>query len=726
MSDPTTISGGRRGQWAVFALVLLLGFVPRMVHLSADPPVAISPNSCGDYGDPASYAANARNLALFGHARVDDFNPMYGSPVGHLATLMIFRAIGPGQWQLNLQPVLFSVFLFGVLFFFARTYFPGERALFFLLLALNYPLIIYGRIANQAMPMTLFAVLGLFFFLKAWEKPAWFFPSALALGLSFMAKGKIVYFLLLVLPLAGLILLILRKEAGALYLNGKRLAYFGGGALAVFLPWLFFVYFPARDFLRDFGGINAAAMFPRSPTNLIQNWLLKPSFTFYSTNRLLSLILFLYFLWLILRIFNKRGGRPVSALETACALWFVIGVGGNSVIAYRPTRHYIELTVPLVILASLFLKRLLAGIRAEFEPGRRPLFYAVLFVLLWVTINSFTPVLFGELEIIQHPYRSLLILTGLSAAALAAAAVLIERVLAGKALSISRRVAVPVVAVALCVYAFQNLHDYSGWIRNATYGLKLISRDFGKAFPGSVFCGLEAPAVSMENRNVAHVWFPNFANSRTPDFLNAMRVRYLFLADFNKEVQPYWQTFPDVMARARFRVRYRLWRSWFDLYEIENAPVSEEPDTGRYEAEMLDREVGLPLFDPAASNQFAVRVDPGTEGVVIQRKISLKPGEAVDGVLYVKPERAIRAGPLLLIQLNIGKGIHYRRFVSVYDPDSEVNRGFLAVPFKIALPRSRELTYNLRVMALGNYSLSLDRLEIRIREIGEPSGASRK
>jgi 4-amino-4-deoxy-L-arabinose transferase-like glycosyltransferase len=721
MSERATADGGRKGFWAPLVLVLLLSFVPRIVHLSADPPVRISPTSCGDYGDPASYAANARNKVLFGRTRVDDFNPMYGSPVGHLATCLIFRVLGPGMWQMNLQPALFSVLLFGVLFFFGRRFFPDEGRLFFLLLALNYPLIIYGRVANQAMPMTLFAVLGLFFFLKAWEKPVWFIPSALSLGLSFMAKGKIVYFLLLVMPLAAAGILILRKEAGSLSLNARRLACFGAGTLAVFLPWLVFVYLPARDFLGDFGGINAAAMFPRTPVNLVQSWLLKPSFTFYGTNRLFSLLLFLYFFWLLLRVFNKKGGRPVTALEVACSLWFVVGVVGNSVISYRPTRHYIEMTVPMVVLASLFLKRALSGGRVEFEPRYRWLFQAALFLLLWAAVTSFAPVIFTDADVIERPYACLLILTGLTGAGFGAALVAIRRVLGGKGIAIPKRLAVPVVAVAVGIYAVQNIVEYCGWVKNATYDMKLISRDLGKAFPGSVFSGLEAPAISMENRNVAHVWYPGFANWRIPDFLDVMKVKYLFLADFNKEAQLYWEAFPEEMKRARFRARYRLWLSWFDLYEVESAAVPEEVDSGLYEAEKLDREVGRPLFDPAASNGFAVRAAPGSAGALVQKKIGLKPGEVLDGRLFVKPEAAAREGPLLLIQLNIGRGIHYRRFVNVYDPETEVGRGFLEVPFKIALPRARELTYNFKVIALGNYALSLDKLELRVRQTGDLS-----
>jgi hypothetical protein len=571
------------------------------------------------------------------------------------------------------------------------------------------------------MPMTLFAVLGLFFFLKGWEKPLWLFPSALSLGLSFLAKGKIVYLLVLVVPLSGVIVLILRRETSSLSLLGKRLAFFGAGALAVFLPWLFLIYLPGRDLLRGLVGINAAVMLPRSSTNLIQRWLLKPSLSFYATNRLFSLVLFLYFLWLLLRVFNKRDSRAVSPLEVACSLWFIIGVGVNSLIGYRPTRHYIEMTIPMIVLASLFLKRALAGVRAEFEPRSRPLFYAALFILIWVAVTSFSPIAFTESAVIEHPFRCLLILTGLAAVAFGGAVVLVDRVLIKKGISIPRRLAVPVIAVALGVYAVQNVFEYSRWIKEGTYHLKLISRDFGKAFPGSVFCGLEAPAISMENRNVARVWYPDFANSEITDFLNVKKVKYLFLADFIKEARPYWQAFPEVMERARFRARYKLWRSWFDLYEIEDAPVTEGTDSGVYEAEQLERDVGLPFFDPQASNQFAVRVDSAKEGVVLQKKLDLKPGEVVDGRLLVKLEKTAREGPLLVIQLNIGKGIHYRRFVNVYDPGAEVHRGFLAVPFKIALPRVRELVYNLRVMTLGNYIFSLDRIEIRIREQGKPS-----
>jgi len=719
MNEPPIVNAGRKSPWPVLVLVLVLALVPRLVHLSADPPVRISPTSCGDYGDPASYALNARNKVLFGRAKIDDFNGIYASPVGHLATYLIFSLFGTGMRQMNLQPVLFSVFLFGALFFFARAHFPQARGLFFFLLALNYPLIIYGRIADQVMPMTMFAVLGLLFFLKAWEKPAFFFPSAISLGLSFLAKGKIIYLLVLVVPLSGIIVLILRREIASLSLNAKRLAYFAAGALVAFLPWLFFIYLPARDFLSSFVGTNAAVMVPRNSANLIQNWLLKPPLTFYWTNRLLSLLLFCYFLWLLLRIFNKKGGRSVSTLEIVCSLWFIVGAGSNSVIGYRPGRHYIEMTIPLIVLTGLLLKRGLEGVRAEFEPKLRPVFYAALFVLVWVAATSFSLVLFREPDIIEHPYGCLLALTGLAVVAFGGAVVVIERVLTRKGISIPRRLAVPAIVVVLGAYAFQNVFEYSRWIKESTYNLKLISRDFGKAFPGSVFCGLEAPAISMENRNVAHVWFPGFANWMIPDFLNAKKVEYLFLADFNKEANNYWQTYPEVMNRTRFMVRYKLWRSWFDLYRIEGAPVPEETDTGLYEAEKLDREVGLPLFDPAASNQFSVQVEAGTKGVIIQKKLPLKPGEVADGRLWLKPGKAAREGPLLLIELNIGKGIHYRRYVNVNDPESVVNREYLDFPFKIALPRTRELVYNFRVIALGNSVLSLDRMEIQVRQTGD-------
>lgn len=704
-----TLSEKSRGSGDHYFLISLLFFIIlRIVHLSADPPDNLSPTSCGEYGDPGNYAFNARNKVLFGQWAIDNFNVMYLSPIPHVFTYVAFRCFGPGIWQMNLVPLFFGILIFLALFFLSSPYFRESRWLFFWLLAVNYPFGMYGRIANRIMPMTFFVLLAIFFFLKAWEKPKYFFLSSVCLCCSFLAKGKIIYFLVLVIPLAFLLILIQRKETFQIKLNLKRFLFFAAGALSIAIPWYLLLYVPHQTLFKDFASINVEAMFPRRILQGLENWFLRPPFSFYHSNRLLSLLLFLYFFYLLLLLANRRGGSRITPLEILCSLWLIVGLFINSVIGYRPIRHYIELSIPLLILAGIFLTKLISHFRLQVQVSRKKTFAFFSFLLIWVGVTSYARYFSFSGNTLRHAY-GLALITGLISLALTMGVCLFfTRIVGGKEIVFPRRIAIWVVIICVAVYSFQNLRDYIVWVQRATFNLKIISRDLGKAFPAAVFCGLLAPSISLENRNRVHTSWMNFVNYDR-QFLKMKKVTHLFLGTYNHEPYYYENHFPEEWSKAKFLVRYKIWRSWFLLYEIQDKPSAVQ-ELSSYEAEKMERDIGIPLFDAQASQRFSVFLKQGQRGVVGKEKIVISEPREVKGNLHIKPCHREKDGPVAFLVILKNGYVHSRKTLYFSRPIEDSGGGFQTIGFRDFLPRAGE--YEFLIQSSGNFAFHFDKMDL--------------
>ncbi len=692
----------------LFLTFLLLFLVFRFIHLSADPPDNLSPTSCGEYGDPGNYAFNARNKVLFGQWTIDNFNLMYISPIPHVFTYLAFRCFGPGIWPMNLVPLLFSILIFLVLYFLSSQYFRDSRWLFFWLLAVNYPFGMYGRIANRIMPMTFFVLLALFFFLKAWQKHKYFFFVSLFLGCSFLSKGKILYFPVLVIPLSFFLILIQRKELFQVKLNLKRLAFFFAGALCIAVPWYLLLYAPHQTVFRDFASINVEAMFPSRLLHGLGNWFLRPPFSFYSSNRLLSLLLFFYFSYVLLLFASRHRGTRIAPLEVICSLWVLVGLFINSVIGYRPIRHYIEFSIPLLILTSIFLTRLVSCFRLQVELSRRKTFAFFLFLLIWVGVTSYVRYFSSSENTLRHPY-GLVLITGLISLALTISVYLFLTHFAhGKEIALPRKIAIWGLVLFVSIYSSQNLKDYITWVQRATFNLKVISRDLGKAFPRAVFSGLLAPSISLENRNEAHTSWANFVNYES-DFLKMKKVTYLFLGSYNHESSYYENHFPEEWNKARFLVRYKIWRSWFLLYEIQDKPYPTK-ESFSYEAEKMERDIGLPLFDTQSSQRFSVFVRSGERGVIAKEKIIVQEPRLVKGNLLIRPCEMVEEGPVAFLIIQRSGAILSRKAFYFRHPREHSFPGFQTLGFKVFLPQAGD--YEFLIQSSGNFAFCLDKMDL--------------
>src|SRR6266851_5768887 len=89
-------------------LVVILAIALRLIYLRSDPYLSLD-WSAGQLTDEGFYIHNARNVALFGHARSDEFNNMLLSPWLHYLQVGAFSVFGVGSIQARLISVIASL-----------------------------------------------------------------------------------------------------------------------------------------------------------------------------------------------------------------------------------------------------------------------------------------------------------------------------------------------------------------------------------------------------------------------------------------------------------------------------------------------------------------------------------------------------------------------------------------------------------------------------------------
>ena len=235
-------------------------------------------------------------------------------------------------------------------------------------------------------------------------------------------------------------------------------------------------------------------------------------------------------------------------------------------------------------------------------------------------------------------------------------------------------------------------------------------RDLGAAFPEGVFSGLLVPSLSLENRTVAHTSWPRYAND-SPDFLRKAGVTHLFLGAYNNEPAYYETAFPEESKRARLIARYRMWRSWFLLYDLR--PAAPPPQgTTILEAEAMVRDPGLdgmPRFDPAAGGTFALFVEAARPSIIGRQQLDAAAPGLFQGRLRVKLDGTAEVPPLVQVRfVHQGLTAIERRFALTGGP--EPSGGYLEIPFSGEFMDDGPYTIEIRSSPGGAFWF--DRLEI--------------
>jgi hypothetical protein len=190
----STAAGGRFA--ACLVLILTGAALTRGLFPSADPPWRTPVGPVGIvWHDEGAWVHNARNKALFGAWRTDEWNPVFVAPVFTALEYASFAAFGVGVRQARLVSEvagLISVLLLAL----GVRRLAGNRAglIAGALLATNYVYVMYNRAAIMEALMAAFLVASWYCSGRAARAPWWGAVAGLMATLAFFTKASAAFY----------------------------------------------------------------------------------------------------------------------------------------------------------------------------------------------------------------------------------------------------------------------------------------------------------------------------------------------------------------------------------------------------------------------------------------------------------------------------------------------------------------------------------------------------
>jgi hypothetical protein len=477
--------------------------------------------------DEGAWVHNARNKALFGEWRQDEWNPVYVAPVFTALEYASFKAFGVGVRQARLVSEaagLLSVILLAL----GVRRLGGDRAglIAGALLAVNYVYVMYNRAAIMEALMAAFIVASWYCSTRAEREPRWGALAGVMATLAFFTKAAAAFYVG-ALGLAMLIRLVEGWNAGAgrsrplddsvvsAFRRNSSLWTLGGLAVSFGIITLLFVL----PHWRDYQFYNWQMSVTRKPSydlvSVLQRVTWFPILHDTFSRMWAVLALGLIGAWGIL----ARWRRAADA-ERLLFLWVSVGCLELLIHDVGNERRLVFLIPALVALASLVLTR--GSLLPDEAAGvtRRTI------LLLSPAILYSAYVLTGPLarmpflaEVHAHALSHTVRLAAAAGFVLGAAIVWSWPRVAAIA---GRPLWTPFAANALVwVFAAWNLVQFGEWALNRTYKNYEASLALGRALPpGTLVQGKLANGLSLENRIrpvfIGH-GFGNFADRKDRD-----------------------------------------------------------------------------------------------------------------------------------------------------------------------------------------------------------------
>jgi 4-amino-4-deoxy-L-arabinose transferase-like glycosyltransferase len=499
-------------------LTLLVTLFLRCILPLADPPWHATVGIV--WHDEGAWLHNARNMALFGEWRLDQWNPMYLTPVFTALEYLSFKALGVGLWQARIVSQVLGALSVLCLAGGVRAAANRRSGLVAgMLLATNYVWVMWNRAALLETMMVCFMVLSAAAYLRAGRRRAWLW--GLAAGtlavLAFFTKAAAAFFLV-ALGVEALIAACLEKHTRSRgwWLNSAGVATLAGLGLATALAVVCFVL-PNWDEVRFY---NWQMSVTRKPVYTLRaladraSWL-PVVHDFFTRMWVLLLLAIGGLLGAALR------WKATTALERLCVLWIGLGCVELVVHDVGNERRLVFLIPPMVAMAALVVGRNRRLLHPDFSrlSRRRALALApVVLASLYVLFGS--AIRLGFLYEVRPAVR----LGALLAIAAASALYLTWPRFAAWCSQgpWPRTAATTLVAIMIA----GDLAQYGQWLLRRTYANYAAMVELGACLPpGTLVQGKLANGLSLENRIRPVFVGSGFGNF--DDRLSRTDIRYL-------------------------------------------------------------------------------------------------------------------------------------------------------------------------------------------------------
>nr|MBC8390859.1 glycosyltransferase family 39 protein [Actinomycetota bacterium] len=221
------------------------------------------------------------------------------------------------------------------------------------LLGFNYTFIMYNRLGLYENLVIFFMLLTLFFWQRSvrTEKPLYFGLTGLSAGCAFMAKSMAFYFV----GATAFAMLCYFIQKGLKSTLRQALAGLFGASVAGII-WFSGCYLPFKE---DLTRLGSSWLKLTLGSDIIETIISSnPIFPLFLRFQFLPLTLGLAVIFILFIIYKIiKDPRKINPVEIFIIFWFFSGTFFLGLLSYNPTRYYLPILPPVVLLAALGLAR---------------------------------------------------------------------------------------------------------------------------------------------------------------------------------------------------------------------------------------------------------------------------------------------------------------------------------------------------------------------------------
>lgn len=505
-------------RWKLGVVLLFLLFVSvRFIFPNADPaPFKETDVSWHDEG----WVHNARSAVLFGKWRLDEYNPMYISPVFTFFEFISFKIFGVNTFSARLVSMLLGSFSILFLFLFVRNTYGYKSAIISLILfGGNYFYLMFNRVAMLETTMIFFIILSIWLYQKGLYNKIYCFISGCSAILAYFTKSSAA-FLIIALTMFSIIRIFIVQKSFKRKVLQECLSFLGGLLFAGCLWAALWLIPSGEEYLRYNLYLHLNRNMVHSFAEILLQLATFPSVNNFFVKMPIISALSLLSLFGIFSSFTLK--RSINEFDILLFLWILVGIL-QLLLTGAYGRRMLFLVPAMAILATRAFSYPFLDIIKEIKDRVSFKWQIVLFSICFYLTYALSMAI-----VCLAPLRHNRILLSLLLS-IPVFIILIRNkcIFEGLAMRICKK---KVMYLAITASFLINAGQFSAWAVDRSYSVMNASKEIGNILPEKtkVQGGL-ALALSLENKIMPFFISEGYGNFF--DMLHRDDIRYILTSD---------------------------------------------------------------------------------------------------------------------------------------------------------------------------------------------------